>query len=86
MTDYILIVIALELAWLLYFTARPRLVTVTQQTAGAGPAAEVEILQQAGDQWLFHSTRPEGHRDIAEALATPGLAIRRAGVIEKGKQ
>ena len=87
MTDYILIVIALELAGLLYLTARPRRVTVTQQVTGAaGPAAEVDIVQKVGGEWLLHSTRPEGHRDIAEALATPGLAIRRGGVLEEGKQ
>lgn len=46
----------------------------------------VELLYGKPGAWVHHSMRPEGHKDIAEALATPGMAVRRGGVIEEGRQ
>lgn len=53
----------------------------------AAPHAHLEIVKRVGDRWLFHGLRHRGHPDVAEALATPGLAVRHAdGRIEEGAQ
>lgn len=48
----------------------------------------VELLHRfsKGQDWHLHSFRPVGHKDIVEALQTPGMAIRRNGRIEEGVQ
>ena len=47
----------------------------------------VELLQRIDGEWRHHSLRIDGHKDIAEALATPGMAIRRMGKeIQEGVQ
>ena len=60
-----------------------------QDAARQAPPADatlVELLHGGPGRWAHHSFRPAGHRDIEEALATPGLAIRRGGRIEEGSQ
>ena len=46
----------------------------------------VELLVKTPAGWRHHSFRPSGHRDVQEALDTPGLAICRDGEIEEGVQ
>ena len=50
----------------------------------AGGAVELLVKTPAG--WRHHSFRPASHRDVQEALDTPGLAIMRDGEIEEGVQ
>ena len=46
-----------------------------------------EIVKREGDAWLHVGYRRAGHLDIAEAIRTPGLAVRHAdGTFEKGLQ
>lgn len=46
----------------------------------------VEIVRCSGQQMEIVGYRAEGHPDIQEALNTPGLAIRRNGLVDPGKQ
>jgi len=65
------------------------LILRSSPAAPAKPTGEtVAILQrgQRSGKWEHHSFRPEGHKDIQEALETPGFAIMRNGKIEEGKQ
>lgn len=65
----------------------PRTVTypLEAQTQNLG---QVELLcRTQGEGWQHHSWRPATHRDVAEALATPGLAVRHSdGTVEEGQQ
>jgi len=58
-----------------------------QAPLSAHDRQDVQLLQRGSSgEWVRHSSRPVGHRDIQEALATPGLAISRNGRIEEGVQ
>ena len=46
----------------------------------------VELLVKTPAGWRHHSFRPASHRDVQEALDTPGLAVMRDGEIEEGVQ
>jgi hypothetical protein len=58
----------------------------TPQSKPATRSKDVELLKNIGGKWIHHSWKPEGHPDIQEALDTPGLAIRRDGVLDEGRQ
>ena len=45
----------------------------------------VELLTASPAGWQHHSWRPDGHKDIAEALRTPGFAVRRNGAVEEAR-
>lgn len=88
MTDVLLLLIllaqvaSLVLAHYWPVAAKPREAALPVSV----PPGEVQLLYRDGGQWVHHSTRPEGHKDIVEALATPGMAVSRGGVIEEGVQ
>lgn len=57
--------------------------------AAAAPSATetLAIVKRVGDRWLHVGHRHAHHADIAEALRTPGLAVRHVdGRIEEGQQ
>jgi hypothetical protein len=66
--------------------ARPGQTSVGGGWSVGRECEQVELLRRHGDAWVTHSWRPQGHPDIQEALDTPGLAVRRGGVVEEGRQ
>lgn len=89
----LLLILILEVGWLIYRLERcqrpqdPFTPSVRVEVTEPGPDALVELLQRdANGTWQHHSWRPSCHHDINEALATPGLAVRRGTTIEEGAQ
>lgn len=46
----------------------------------------VEVMKRIHGRWESFGIRPEKHKDVKAALETPGLAVRRSGIIEEGRQ
>lgn len=63
-------------------------VAMTAAPSAKEEKATVDLLVRGeGDEWVLHSTRPAGHRDVEEAIVTPGMAVRGVdGVIREGVQ
>ena len=61
-------------------------VSPQHQPAPVHADGAVELLVKTTDGWRHHSFRPASHRDVQEALDTPGLAVMRDGEIEEGVQ
>ena len=52
----------------------------------AEPASTLQIVKRVGAAWVHAGHRHADHSDVAEALSTPGLAVRHAdGSLEEGK-
>lgn len=88
MTDWLLCLIAVELAllvWRAWRVPAPIVGTFVAQTS-ATPEGEVTLMRRVAGRWEPFASRPSGHHDIREALDTPGLAIERSGRIEVGRQ
>jgi hypothetical protein len=64
----------------------PEPITATRAAADTLTAASVEIVKRAGESWVHVGHRHATHPDLAEALRTPGLAVRHSdGRIEGGQ-
>lgn len=75
---------AVGLLALIAWELRPKKSDAAEAPAKAEPL--VELLTRSDAGWAHHSWREADHRDIQEALDTPGLAVRFGGVIKEGRQ
>jgi hypothetical protein len=82
----IVVLLAVLIAAVAWLAQRIERIERRQVDTPAVSRESIELLVGRPGAWLHHSMRPEGHKDIAEALDTPGMAIRRGDAIEEGRQ